>query len=38
MNRPPALVQMAIDYAASYPEDIDADLQLAESRRRESCS
>jgi hypothetical protein len=29
MNRPPALVQMALDYAAAYPEEIDADLQLA---------
>jgi len=36
MNRPPALVQMALDYAAAYPEEIDADLQLAESRRREA--
>jgi len=38
MNRPPALVQMALDYAAAYPEEIDADLQLAESRRREACA
>jgi hypothetical protein len=36
MNRPPALVQMALDYAAAYPEDISADLQLAESRRQEA--
>lgn len=36
MNRPPALVQMALDYAAAYPEEIDADLKLAESRRREA--
>jgi hypothetical protein len=35
MNRPAALVQMALDYAAAYPEEIDADLQLAESRCRE---
>lgn len=36
MHRPPALVQMALDYAAAYPEEINADLQLAESRRREA--
>jgi hypothetical protein len=36
MNRPPALVQTALDYAAAYPAEIDADLQLAESRRREA--
>jgi len=36
MNRPPALVQMALDYAAAYPEEIDADFELAESRRREA--
>lgn len=38
MNRPPALIQMALDYAAAYPEEIDADLQLAESRRREASA
>jgi uncharacterized protein (DUF433 family) len=32
MNRPPALVQMALDYAVAYPEEIAADLQLADSR------
>jgi uncharacterized protein (DUF433 family) len=36
MNRPPALVQMALDYAGAYSEEIDADLELAESRRREA--
>lgn len=36
MNRPAPLVQMALDYAAAYPEEIDADLHLAESRRREA--
>jgi hypothetical protein len=36
MNRPPALVQMTLDYAAAYREEIDADLQLAKSRRREA--
>jgi len=36
MNRPPALVQMALDYAAAYQEEIDTDLQLAESRRHEA--
>jgi hypothetical protein len=36
VNRPSALVQMVLDYAAAYPEEIDADLQLAESRRREA--
>jgi hypothetical protein len=36
MNRPPALVQMALDYATAYPEDIDTDLQLAENRRRDA--
>jgi uncharacterized protein (DUF433 family) len=35
MNRPLALIQMALDYAAAYPNEIDADLQLAESRRRD---
>jgi hypothetical protein len=34
MNHPPALVQMALDYAAAYPEEIGPDLQMAESRRR----
>jgi hypothetical protein len=29
---------MALDYAAAYPEEIDADLQLAQSRRREACA
>lgn len=36
MSRPRALVQMALDYAAAYREEIDTDLQLAESRRREA--
>jgi hypothetical protein len=36
MNRPAALVQMALDYAAAYQDEIDADLQLAGSRRREA--
>ena len=36
MNRPPALVKMALDYAAAYPDEIGADLQLAESRRQEA--
>lgn len=38
MNRPPALVQMALDYAAAYPEEIEAALELAENRRREARS
>jgi hypothetical protein len=38
MNRPPALVQMALDYAAAYPEDIEADLQLAENRHQDACA
>ena len=36
MNRPPALVQMALDYATAYPEEIEADLALAERRRQEA--
>lgn len=36
LNRPPPLVQMALDYAAAYPEEIGADLELAENRRREA--
>lgn len=38
MNRSPALIQMALDYAAAYPEEIAADLELADSRRREARS
>ena len=38
MNRPPALVQMALDYADAYQDEIDADLQLAESRRQDAGS
>ena len=38
MNRPPALIPMALDYAAAYPEEIEADLQLAEHRRRDARS
>ena len=37
MNRSLPLVQMALNYAAAYAEEIEADLQLAESRRREAC-
>jgi hypothetical protein len=29
---------MALDYAAAYPEEIGADLELAESRRREASA
>lgn len=36
IGRPSALVQMALDYAVAYPEEIDADLELAGSRRREA--
>ena len=36
MNRPPALVQMALDYPSSYPEEIEAALELAAYRRREA--
>lgn len=36
MNRPPALLQMALDYAAAYPEEIESDLLLAQNRRREA--
>ena len=38
MNRPPALVEMVLNYATAYPEEIDADLQLATSRRRDACA
>lgn len=38
MNRPPALVQMALDYAAAYPDEIEMDLELAETRRREASA
>ena len=34
MNRPPALVQMALDYAAAYPDEIGRDLKLAKARRK----
>ena len=36
MNRPPTLVQMALDYAGAYQDEIDADLHLAGTRRREA--
>jgi hypothetical protein len=36
IKRPPALVQMALDYAAAYPAEIEAALELAEHRRREA--
>jgi uncharacterized protein (DUF433 family) len=38
MNRPSALVKMALRYAESYPDEIQAALQLAETRSSEGSA